>query len=97
MTVTLDKFGRILIPKQVRTQLGVVAGDKLELDVSSEERSISIHPAPSTEKKAEIRMTDWGWPVIHFVDGKSRDFDVVALIKEEREERAAKHLGIAEK
>ncbi|BAC89650.1 AbrB/MazE/SpoVT family DNA-binding domain-containing protein [Gloeobacter violaceus] len=32
-TLTIDKFGRILIPKKVRDQLGLSASDKLDLEI----------------------------------------------------------------
>ena len=33
MTVTIDKFGRVLIPKPLRDQLGLQPGAELSLDV----------------------------------------------------------------
>lgn len=35
MTVTIDKFGRVLIPKSLRDQLGLAAGAELSLDVQT--------------------------------------------------------------
>ena len=49
MDVTLDKFGRILIPKRIRDRLGLKPGIELRLEVNEggeEGRSISLRPAP---------------------------------------------------
>ncbi len=49
MEVTLDKFGRILIPKRIRDRLGLKPGVELHLEVTEggeEGRSISLRPAP---------------------------------------------------
>lgn len=94
MTVTVDKFGRILIPKRAREIIGLRAGDRLELEVSPHDRSIDLHPSPETAyPKVSIETTDWGWPVIHYLDNEVRDFDPVELIKEGREERDRKLFG----
>lgn len=43
MNVVLDKFGRVLIPKRVRDQLGLKPGTELRLETG--ERAISLIPA----------------------------------------------------
>ena len=42
MRTTIDRFGRIVIPKQIREHLGLLAGGRL--DISEEEGSIRITP-----------------------------------------------------
>lgn len=44
--VTIDKAGRIVLPKPMRDELQIHAGDTLELD--SSEGSITLRPAIST-------------------------------------------------
>ena len=39
---TLDRFGRVLVPKKVRTELGISPGDLLEIE--SREDGILIKP-----------------------------------------------------
>ena len=95
MTVTIDKFGRVLIPKKVRLRIGLQAGDRLALEVSEAERIVALHPEQSSPKeKVWIETTESGWPIIHYLDGKVRDFDVVEMIREGREERGRKILGL---
>lgn len=43
MKLTLDKFGRVVIPKSIRDRLGLRPGTTLELDQSSED-SIVLRP-----------------------------------------------------
>ena len=95
MTVTIDKFGRVLIPKQVRTRIGMQAGDRLALEVSDVERSVALHPAPvESQVTSRIETTDWGWPVIVTDPPTTVDFDVVEAIRQDREERLDKVMGI---
>jgi AbrB family looped-hinge helix DNA binding protein len=42
MEVTLDKFGRILLPKKLRDHLGLKPGSRLRVVASDEE--IALHP-----------------------------------------------------
>jgi len=42
MTATVDKAGRIVIPKPVREELGLESGDTLEIETSSE--AITLRP-----------------------------------------------------
>jgi len=43
MEVTLDRFGRILLPKKLRDHLGLKPGARLRVEATSEE--IALHPA----------------------------------------------------
>jgi AbrB family looped-hinge helix DNA binding protein len=94
MTVTIDKFGRVLIPKKAREVIGLQEGDQLELRVSEHDRSIHLHLKPTAGNKIRIQTTEGGWPVIQYLDGKARDYDAVNLIKEGREERDRKVSGL---
>jgi AbrB family looped-hinge helix DNA binding protein len=42
MKTTLDRFGRIVVPKEVRDRHGLVAGSEIEIEESGE--SILLHP-----------------------------------------------------
>jgi AbrB family looped-hinge helix DNA binding protein len=94
MTVTIDKFGRVLIPKKARELIGLREGDQMDLRVSEHDRSIDLQLKPTVGSKTRIHTTDGGWPVIQYLDGKARDYDAVNLIKEGREERDRKVSGL---
>ena len=82
-STTLDRFGRILIPKPVRDRLGLDPGDSLRIEVKGDE--VVLHPvrAPSTW---EVRdgFPIWTGPV------PAEALDIVAFIRKQREERHLK-------
>lgn len=56
-TLTLDRFGRILIPKKVRDQLGLSAADKLDLEV----RDGVILLAPIQQEPKVYYKGEYSW------------------------------------
>ncbi len=73
----MDRFGRVVIPKQVRKRLGLKAGDEFSLVV--EEGKISLIPV---EGKVPLRKEGDLLVVASTLVGKPED-----LIGEVREER----------
>ncbi|MGB7167428.1 MAG: AbrB/MazE/SpoVT family DNA-binding domain-containing protein [Acidobacteriaceae bacterium] len=64
-TVTIDKAGRIVVPRKLRDDLHLKAGDELEIDASDE----AIHLRPRRTKSRLIRengmwVIDTGGPVL---------------------------------
>lgn len=52
MEVKIDQYGRILVPKEVRDRLGLVAGRKLELEVGPEGLRLEVaHPETGLKEK----------------------------------------------
>ena len=63
-TLTLDKAGRVVLPKCVRDQLQISAGDSLELKISEDQ--IVLHPVRNrlgTRKKQGISVLDFDEPI----------------------------------
>ena len=91
MTVTIDKFGRVLIPKPLRDQLGLAAGAELSLDVqtggdgapSLELRAVPDAP-PLVRKNGRLVYTG-------AIDGGQ---DIVAFIREQRLARTRHLAGV---
>jgi AbrB family looped-hinge helix DNA binding protein len=85
-TLTIDKAGRIVLPKLVRDELQLSAGDSLEVE-TSEERVI-LRPVRGNGriyKKQGVWVFDSGEPL---------DADVVnKTIRQGREERERHNLG----
>jgi AbrB family looped-hinge helix DNA binding protein len=55
-TITVDKAGRIVLPKPVRDKLQLQAGDSLELETSGEE--ITLRPVRA---KMRLQRVDGMW------------------------------------
>ena len=79
MELTIDKAGRILIPKSVRDDLHLQAGDSLELDRQGD--TLRLTPVPA---KAPMRKMNGRW-VFH--SGLKHN-DIVAAVDAMREDRA---------
>ena len=77
--VLVDKFGRILIPKQTRNQLGLTEGARLQLEVAGD--TILLRPdLPDGKLVRERGVLVW--------DGQALDIDVSDLIEQTREDRS---------
>jgi len=86
MDVTIDKFGRIVIPKVVRDALGLKAGSELQVEITEEEtgeRTIALRPG---QEKA--LLIDEDGLLVYTGVLKVQDFDVVEHIRVTRDEGA---------
>jgi AbrB family looped-hinge helix DNA binding protein len=77
MEVTVDRFGRVLIPKKLRDKLGIKEGQSLELD----EESGRLWLEPTTPTSALVRK---GSVLIFQGQLLDADVDYVALDREKR-------------
>ena len=90
MNVTIDKFGRVLIPKPVRDRLGLTAGAELALDVHT-----AGDGAPALELRAvpdEPALVREDGLLVHTgrLDPAAHDLD--AFLAAQRDERT-RHLA----
>jgi bifunctional DNA-binding transcriptional regulator/antitoxin component of YhaV-PrlF toxin-antitoxin module len=58
VTVKIDKFGRILIPKKVREVKGYVCGTELSLVMEPNSQRLELRPV--VIEKPVIETLDWG-------------------------------------
>ena len=93
MEVTIDKFGRILIPKKIREMLGLEPGQVLEVLVDRYNRKLDIR-LPAKADTINIIVEDSGLPVIQNGPSLEEDFDTVAYIKATREEYLDRKMGL---
>jgi AbrB family looped-hinge helix DNA binding protein len=87
--LTIDRAGRIIIPKPIRKELNLQAGDSLELE--SAVGGITLRPIPasgSLVKEHGVWVIGSGEPMT----GEQTD----AILRLIREEREASNLGDAE-
>jgi AbrB family looped-hinge helix DNA binding protein len=83
-TVSIDKAGRLVLPKPIRDKLGLGAGDCLAIESEGDE--ITLRPVRSTPtmiKKQGIWVHNGELP---------SDFDIVEFINQQREKRALEFL-----
>lgn len=76
--LTLDKAGRVMIPKLLRQQLHLGPGDTLQLE--SEGEQITLRP---TRPKALLKKERGVW----VYQGEPTDSSITAVIDREREKR----------
>ena len=92
MEVTLDQFGRILIPKKLRQLLGLHPGQRLELVTDHSTKTLRLALKPKTIPT--LSYTDSGIPVFAYDSEHTVDFDMVEEMRRDREERDAKNAGL---
>lgn len=84
MNVTLDKAGRVVLPKRLRQQLHLAPGDTLELE--SEGERVTLRPV---RPQALLRKEYGVW----VYQGEPADLSIPDLIDRERENRLRETLG----
>ena len=92
MTVTLDKFGRVLIPKPLRDRLGLAPGAELSLDVAT-----GGDGAPALELRAvpdEPLLVREGGLLVYTGELDPSAHDIVAFIKGQRDARTRRLAGL---
>ena len=86
MTLKIDKAGRVVLPKPVRTRLGLRAGSDLEL----EETPDGVILKPSEQRPSMVKI-EGHWV---FTGKVPPGFDVVQAVKDDREDRIRKLAGL---
>ena len=71
MMVSIDRAGRIVVPREIRDQLGLDPGVDLELTLVGE----AIHLTPKRRLRRVVAGDD-GWPVVEAGDSTTTDADV---------------------
>ena len=82
METTLDKYGRILIPKAIRQRMGWRVGQRLVID--AEQATVQLLPL-STAPEVTVGITLSGLPVIKNGAATTEPFDTVAFLRQNRE------------
>ena len=77
-TVTIDRSGRIVLPKKIRDSLELMPGTTLRVDVIAERLEIIEAPKKTTLQKKGSRRVVVGW----------KGFDAAASVQNMRDEQA---------
>ncbi|MBL7684780.1 MAG: AbrB/MazE/SpoVT family DNA-binding domain-containing protein [Deltaproteobacteria bacterium] len=85
--ISIDKFGRVVLPKAIRDQLGIQAGG--EFEVEEKENSICLKPI---RNEAKLIKKD-GWWVITGTGPITLE-ETNKIIRDTRLEREKKILGL---
>ncbi len=64
MVVSIDRAGRVVIPKEIRDRLSLVADAELDVEVDGD----AIRLVPVRRRGRRVELID-GWPVIERGDG----------------------------
>ncbi|PSR00125.1 MAG: AbrB family transcriptional regulator [Bacteroidetes bacterium SW_11_64_17] len=94
MEVTIDDYGRIVIPKSIRDRFGLESGSSLALEIAEVGEgveSITLRP-----KGQEPPLRRKGNLLVHTGRLTDEEFDVVEQLRSQREERAQRHAGVSE-
>ena len=85
MTVTIDRAGRIVVPKSLRERFNLLAGTELEIEANGEFLQIrKVFAEPALVRKRGI--------LVHH--GRDRvDLDVPAFIRAERDARSRRNFS----
>ncbi len=83
--ITMDRAGRVLLPKTLRDQLHLQPGDELELEFQGED--ITLRP----QKPVDTMAKEHGIWVFY---AEPADIDIVDFIRQQREERNRHVLGL---
>jgi AbrB family looped-hinge helix DNA binding protein len=85
-TVTIDKAGRVVIPKIVRDELQLEPGDTLELESEGNRVTLQpLHAASPLRKERGVWVFDGGGPL-------STD-EANKLVRDVREQRGRRNFG----
>lgn len=84
--LTLDKAGRIILPKPLRDELRLEAGDTLEVESSGEE--ITLRPSRG---HAQLRKKHGVW--VYSAGEPLSDAVVRKTVRQVRDERETQNLG----
>lgn len=96
MDATIDKFGRILIPKKIRQLLRLSPGQKVRLMLDDSSQVLELHVSEEASlQSSKVKISASGLPVIMNGNSNSRPFDTTTFIEEGRIAELDKKMGLS--
>lgn len=92
MVLTVDKDGRILIPKRLRQKLHLRPGSRLKIGVQNEKK-FDLEVQDDDEQHRIARMPS-GFPYLDVGEPKIDSMDTVELIRQDRIAYLTRKLGL---
>lgn len=93
MTLKVDKFGRILIPKVLRQAISIEPGDKVSIQIDGSNRQFSIRKARTLDD-AVLSTTSWGFPTVSLSLPQKVDFNVSDYVHSVRQDYLDRKFGL---
>ena len=88
MSITIDRAGRLVIPKTIRDEMNLVPGSEFEIDLEGGEIRLRL-PVPKPRLVEEDGF-------LIFSSGEKLDIDIADFINKERDKQALRHLSRSE-
>jgi AbrB family looped-hinge helix DNA binding protein len=85
MSITIDRAGRLVIPKSIRDELNLVPGSELEIDAEGNEIRLRV-------AGTEPRLIEKDGILVYH-GGAKTDIDIVEFIRSERDKRSNSQAG----
>ncbi len=86
MSITIDRAGRLVIPKTIRDEMNLIPGSELEIETDGNEIRLRVAgTAPRLIRKEGVLVFDGG--------GSGSNIDIADFINKEREKRASALAG----
>lgn len=85
MSITIDRAGRLVIPKKIRDEMNLVPGSELEIDTTGDEIRLRL-PVPKS------RLVEKNGFLVFSAGGES-NIDIADFINKEREKEALRACG----
>ena len=92
MTLKMDNFGRVLIPKMLRQMLRIEPGGEIFIEINTDKLELLLKPMPATRKDG-LTFTSQGLPVLTGGDPFPTDYDTVADIKNDYSQYHSSRFG----
>jgi AbrB family looped-hinge helix DNA binding protein len=97
MVLTIDKFGRMLIPKKARKALRLKEGMQIEFTIDEDAGTAKLKPKRKEKvDESYVTYSEGGWPMLAVDIDLPEDFDTVAFMKQTRQEYLDKKMGSSE-